>query len=58
MKNEKNNNEVKGTPSDVAEALRLGIISEKESKVVLKQMEERGKRKANETRKKFGLPPK
>jgi hypothetical protein len=49
---------VKGTPLDVADALRLGLISEKESKIVLKQMEERDKKKVNETRKKFGIPPK
>ena len=51
-------NEVKGKPSDVAEALRLGIITEEESKVVLRQMEERDKKRRNEIRKKFGLPPK
>lgn len=47
---------MQGTPADVAEALRLGIISKEESKVVLKQMEERDKKKSNEIRKKFGLP--
>jgi len=52
------NKEVGGIPSDVAKALQLGIITEEESKMVLKQMEDRDKKYTNKLRELFRLPPK
>ena len=40
------NSEVKGTPADVKEALKRGIISEEEAEKVLEQMRRRNQRKS------------